>query len=255
MTLSLIEVMKRLRDPQNGCPWDLAQSHESLMPYLLEETHEVRDALLQNGPDSEEFVEELGDLLFQVVFHAQLLAERRGIDFDHIAQKCADKLVRRHPHVFDPAHPGFDSPGAVNAQWEQLKGPKVSATTKLESIPHELPALQRAYRLGEKASSFGFRWPSSAEAWAKVEEELEELRSSTNHESREEELGDLFFALAQWARMEGIEPEWATAQANHKFTQRFAKLDALAESRGTSLKTLSLGQLLELWKEAKSVDS
>jgi MazG family protein len=255
LPMKLVDVMKQLRSPDSGCPWDLSQTHESLMPYLLEETHEVRDALVQHGPDSEEFVEELGDLLFQVVFHAQLLAERRGIDFDHIAQKCADKLIRRHPHVFDPNHPGFESAGAVNAQWEQLKGVKTSALSKLESIPRDLPALQRAYRIGEKAASLGFQWQKPTEAWAKAQEEWSELEKAQTTEEQETELGDLFFALSQWARMQSIEPEWATTKANQKFMSRFGMVEKLAQKQGLELKTMSPSELISLWKEAKSVDS
>lgn len=253
--MKLLDVMKALRDPKSGCPWDQAQTHESLMPYLLEETFEVRDALLKNGEDSEAFAEELGDLLFQVVFHAQLLTERRGIDFNQIADRCADKLIRRHPHVFDPAHPGFDSATAVNSQWEQLKGAKVSAADKLGSIPAELPALQRAYRLGEKAASLGFDWPSSSEAWTKVQEELAELQAATTETAKQEELGDLLFALAQWARKERLEPEWTLTRGNEKFQNRFLKVDALAGQQNLDLKKLSSAAILDLWRQAKAVDS
>ncbi len=253
--MTLVEAMKRLRDPQTGCPWDLSQTHESLMPYLLEEAHEVRESLLEDGQDSEHFVEELGDLLFQVVFHAELLKERRGITFDQIAERCAQKLIRRHPHVFDPNHPGFATADAVNSQWEQLKGGKVTATSKLESIPRELPALQRAYRIGEKAASMGFSWQSSEEAWAKVQEELAEVAGATTTAQKESELGDVLFALAQWARMEGFEPEWAATKANLKFVSRFAEVEKLASKNGQGLKDLSQNELLALWKQAKSVDS
>lgn len=253
--MTLVEVMKRLRDPQNGCPWDLSQTHESLMPYLLEETFEVRDALLQKGQDSDEFLEELGDLLFQVVFHAQLLSERRGISFEQIADKCAQKLIKRHPHVFDPSHPGFESPAQVNSQWETLKAVKASAATKVASVPSDLPALQRAYRIGEKASSLGFAWPSSQEAWQKVTEELGELQSAPDKAAREMELGDLLFALAQWSRMEGIEPEWAASKANLKFLRRFERVDQLALEQGKDLKSLDQSELLALWEKSKSVDS
>lgn len=247
--------MQQLRDPKKGCPWDLAQTHESLMPYLLEETHEVREALIKQGAKSDEFAEELGDLLFQVVFHAQLLAESGGPTFEQIAENCAQKLITRHPHVFDPGHPGFDSAASVNSEWEKLKGSKVSAQDKLGSIPFDLPALQKAYRLGEKASSLGFKWDSSESAWNKLEEELSELKNAPTHSKKQEELGDLLFAIAQWSRMERLEPEWSLQKGNEKFTKRFLKITDLAKKSGKSLEALSQTELLSLWEQAKSVDS
>jgi len=249
----ITKLLVRLRDPKGGCPWDKAQSHETLMTYLLEEVHEVRDALSEHGENSKEFIEELGDVLFQVTFHAQLLSERGLTNLNKIASDLNDKMVARHPHVFDPKHDGFSDAEAVNKAWEGLKSNanKTKASTKLKNIPANLPALQRSYRLGEKAASLGFSWDEPDQAFKKITEELQELVESESKESRQEELGDLLFAISQWARMTGLDPEWALTKANSKFMNRFEKMESFM-SKDESFKEMTLAQKLDLWKSAKS---
>jgi ATP diphosphatase len=258
----LLALMVRLRDPVDGCPWDRAQSFASIAPHTLEEAYEVVDAI-QSGEGPAKLREELGDLLFQVVFHAQLANERGWFDFDGVARTIHDKLVRRHPHV-------FGAPGEARATWEQLKAQERAAAAAedptragvLANVPRALPALSRAQQLGKRAAQVGFDWTDMQDVRAKITEELAELDEaaleSPAHSSGAapaahlvEELGDLLFAITNWARHIGADAEGALRAANLKFERRFASMEALARARAVTLNSLSLAQWEALWCEAK----
>jgi ATP diphosphatase len=271
----LLEVMRRLRDPQDGCPWDLAQDFASIVPHTLEEAYEVADAIERGEPGG--IRDELGDLLFQVVFHSRLGEERGWFDFGAVAAGIAAKLRRRHPHVF-----GADGPTDVTAQgasWERIKAEERGAggdDAALGGIARSLPALSRAAKLGKRAGRVGFDWPDAAGVRDKVVEELAELdevlaQSLSNPQPdsgpaaaapngasggdvaarRAEELGDLLFAVANWGRHLGIDPEEALRAANRKFERRFNAIEATARARGRALPSLTAAEWDALWNEAK----
>ena len=252
--LDLLAVMDRLRDPDGGCPWDLAQTFESIAPYTLEEAFEVADAIERGEPQA--IRDELGDLLFQVVFHARLGRERGWFDFAAVAGGIADKLRRRHPHVF--AASGATDVAAQNASWERIKAEERGAAGEqavLAGIARALPALARAAKLGKRAGRVNFDWPDASGVRDKVREELAELDQAIAAqeplERRAEELGDLLFAVANWGRHLDIDPEDALRAANRKFERRFAAMEAQAAARGLVLERLSPGQWEALWAEAK----
>jgi ATP diphosphatase len=269
----LLALMVRLRDPVNGCPWDRAQSFASLAPYTLEEAYEVVDAIQSGGPPAK-LRDELGDLLFQVVFYAQLAQERGWFDFEAIARGIHDKLVRRHPHVFG-AQPGISTAGEVLVAWEELKAreraaaaaaqdPEASAGV-LADVPHALPALTRAQKLGKRAARVGFDWTDMHDVRAKISEELAELDEAAL-EARDhpdsgaapahlvEEMGDLLFAIANWGRHVGADAEGALRAANAKFERRFAAMESLARERSLVLTDLTLDHWEALWREAKQAE-
>ncbi|MBS1985246.1 MAG: nucleoside triphosphate pyrophosphohydrolase [Bdellovibrionales bacterium] len=253
----LIDTVRALRDPATGCPWDRAQTHETLKPYALEEVHEFIESLEDQGPDSPHTWEELGDVLFQVVLHAQLLSERGLTHLDQLAGNTADKLVQRHPHVFDPQAPKFSTPQEVNQAWEKLKARKKSAQTRAQrvaSVPKSLPSLQRAARIGEKAASFGFDWQNAQQVLDKVREEMQELDESlleAGEAHAQEEFGDLLFALAQFARKRRWDPEALLAQASRKFLGRFAAMEKSIEKGTQKWDEMSLAELESHWVKAK----
>jgi nucleoside triphosphate diphosphatase len=248
----LLAIMRRLRDPQGGCPWDLQQTWSSLAPYTLEEASEVVDAL-ERG-DLAGLRDELGDLLFQVVFLAQLGAEEGRFDFDSVAAAIADKLVRRHPHVFAPEEAGD---GDLSARWEGQKAGERAARGQagaLDDIPLALPALVRASKLGRRAARVGFDWDDAAGARAKVLEEIAEVDAAAaagEPSSLEEEVGDLLLAATSWSRQLGVDPERALRAANRKFESRFRAMEAAAAARGTDLASLDAAGLDALWELAK----
>jgi MazG family protein len=245
----LLEVMRRLRDPQSGCPWDLAQDSASLARYTLEEAYEVVAAIESGSAQS--LREELGDLLFQVVFHAQLASERGLYDFDGVAAAIADKLTRRHPHVFE----GDATRDA--SHWEVFKAEERAArgaTGLLDDVPVALPALTRAVKLGKRAATVGFDWPDAGGARAKLLEELAEVDAAARGEgssSLEDELGDLLLAASSLARHHGVDPETALRRASGRFEARFRAMEALASARGLTLGGLDAGGLDALWNEVK----
>jgi MazG family protein len=245
----LLQVMRQLRDPLQGCPWDLAQDARSLAPYTLEEAYEVVAAIEQGSATA--LRDELGDLLFQIVFHAQLASERGDYGFDDIARAIADKLTRRHPHVF-----GDDREGA-SRRWEQIKAAErrvAGIEGVLGDVPAALPALARAAKLGRRAASVGFDWSDSEGARAKIHEELEEIAAAQRgegHSSVEDELGDLLLAVTSLARHLQVDPETALRRANTRFEQRFAEMERIAAGRGWPLAGLSPEHLDQLWREAK----
>jgi ATP diphosphatase len=269
----LLALMVRLRDPQQGCPWDRAQTIASLAPYTLEEAYEVVDAI-QSDESPAKLREELGDLLFQVVFYAQLAQERGWFDFASIARAIHDKLVRRHPHVFG-AQVGVSTPGEVLVAWEELKARERAAAAAekapeaaagvLADVPRALPALTRAQKLGKRAARVGFDWTDMRDVRAKISEELAELDEAAlearDHPDSDappthlvEEMGDLLFAIANWGRHVGADAESALRAANAKFERRFARMESLARERSLVLTELTLDHWESLWLEAKQAE-
>ncbi|WP_108125951.1 nucleoside triphosphate pyrophosphohydrolase [Saccharospirillum mangrovi] len=257
-------LMQRLRDPVSGCPWDVQQDYRSIVPHTLEEVYEVIDTI-ERG-DFEHLREELGDLVFQVVFYAQIAREEERFDLDDVIHDLVAKLLYRHPHVFpdgtlesriDPAQrPETD---AVNQQWDQLKQREKSAKEKpsgvLDDIPNALPGLLRARKLQNRAAKVGFDWPSTAEVYAKIEEELAELReaeASGDNDAIEDELGDVLFVMANLARHLKVDPEQALRRTMAKFESRFGHVQRQVEVSGRDWSDFSLAQLDAFWDEAKA---
>lgn len=250
---SLCEIMERLLAP-DGCPWDREQTFESLKAYLLEEAHELIEAI--DSGDPERHREELGDVLFQVVFQAALARGQKGFDVDGVIASVREKLVRRHPHVFAGTRVK-DAQQQVKV-WERIKGDERAARGEprrvLEGVPRGLPALQRAWRLGEKAAAAGFDWRDAAHVLDKVEEELGEVRAAIAHGDSDEagrEIGDLLFAVAQLARRVGVEPEDRLRAAVAKFVRRFEWIEDRLAKRGRTPRESSMAEMDALWDEAK----
>jgi nucleoside triphosphate diphosphatase len=252
---ALLALMARLRDPHNGCPWDREQTFASIAPYTIEEAYEVADAIARD--DRAQLRDELGDLLFQVVFHTQMAEERGWFDFAAVAQGIHAKLVRRHPHVFAGA---AIEPAQLMREWEAQKARERDARAQpggdggaLSGVPVALPALMRAAKLGRRAGRVGFDWPDAAGVRAKIAEELHEADAAlaAGHGAAAEELGDLLFAVVNWGRHLGIDAETALRAANDKFERRFRCMERLARARGLSLERLSAEEWDGLWQEAK----
>ena len=252
---ALIALMARLRDPHNGCPWDRAQTFASIAPYTIEEAYEVADAIARG--DRALLREELGDLLFQVVFHARLAEERGWFDFAAVAQAIHAKLVRRHPHVFAGV---AIEPAQLTTEWEAQKARERAMRSAadrdpgaLDGVPAALPALMRAAKLGRRAGRVGFDWPDAAGVRAKIAEELAEADAAlaAGGGAVAEELGDLLFAVVNWGRHLGIDAETALRAANDKFARRFHRMEHLARARGLALERLSAEEWDGLWQEAK----
>ena len=255
----LLELMARLRDPKSGCPWDLKQTFSSIAPYTIEEAYEVADAIERH--DQAHLRDELGDLLFQVVFHARMAEERGWFDFAAVANGITEKLTRRHPHIFAGAQ--LAEADLVRV-WEEQKAQERAADASAQSgvlggVPRALPALTRAAKLGRRAARVGFDWPDARETRTKVIEELREVDQAVAEAGAgegpqaaiAEELGDLLFAVANWGRHLEVDAEGALRQANAKFERRFEEMEALAGARGLMLKELSAAEWDALWREAK----
>jgi nucleoside triphosphate diphosphatase len=246
----LLQVMRQLRDPEQGCPWDLAQDSRSLARYTLEEAYEVVAAIEQGS--AEGLRGELGDLLFQIVFHAQLASERGDYDFDAVAGGIADKLTQRHPHVFTQDR------DSTPQHWEGIKADERRVRGligALADVPDAMPALSRAAKLGRRAADVGFDWSDSAGARAKVLEELDEIATAQRgegHSSVEDEMGDLLLAATSLARHLQVDPETALRRANSRFEKRFAEMERIAISRALRLPDMSPAALDDLWREAKT---
>ena len=256
----LLAIMARLRDPERGCPWDREQDFATIAPYTIEEAYEVADAI-ERG-DRAALKDELGDLLFQVVFHARMAEEEGSFAFADVAAAIADKMVRRHPHVFAEAR--IADAAAQTEAWEAHKAAERrakggadggGAESVLDGVALALPALLRAAKLGRRAARIGFDWPDAASVVDKVREELAEIeaemRSGAGRERLEDELGDLLFAAAQLARKLDIEPESALRRASAKFERRFRRVECLAAERGAGH---DLGALEALWQEIKRAE-
>lgn len=276
---ALLALMRALRDPAHGCPWDREQTFRTIAPFTIEEAYEIADAIERNDP--ERVRDELGDLLFQVVFHARLAEEQGQFDFAAVARGICEKLVRRHPHVFGgvmPAAREIDAVG-VHAAWEAHKAQERAAAGRggtLADVPLALPALSRAAKLGRRAARVGFDWADSAGVRAKIDEELAEIDAAladdqsssgtstgngdqqadaTASERAAAELGDLLFTVAQWARRLGVDPEQALRAATLKFERRFERMEQNAAARGWRLVELSAAQWDALWNAAKAADT
>jgi ATP diphosphatase len=241
----LVAIMTRLRDPVGGCEWDRAQSFATIAPYTIEEAYEVADAI--DRGDLDDLKEELGDLLLQVVFHSRIAEEAGAFAFDDVATAIADKMERRHPHIFGNAD---TSPG-----WEQIKATERNAKTAgtlaggtLGGVARGLPALMRAEKLQKRAARTGFDWPDASGPREKIDEELAEIESAEPHRI-EEEIGDLLFAVVNWARHLGVDAERALRLANAKFERRFAAMESAA---GADFPTLDLAAKEALWQHAKA---
>jgi len=254
----LESLVARLRDPDQGCPWDLEQTHQSLTPYVLEEAHEVADAI-RHG-DDEHLREELGDLLLQVVLHARIAGERSRFDLNDVARGISEKLIRRHPHVFADAK-ASDS-AAVRISWEAIKASEraeaTGSTSSASPLSDQLadkvrgqPALAGAMTISRKAAQAGFEWDAMDGVWDKVNEELEELRQavdSGDKDHAQEELGDVLFTLVNVARWCAISPEEGLAGTNQRFLDRFSRVEA---ALGGDLRGHSIDELETLWQQAK----
>jgi len=245
----LVSIVAQLRDPKSGCPWDLQQTHQSLKPYLIEECYEAVDAI-KNAPDK--LHEELGDVLLQVVLHAQLAKEAGDFEISRVIECISNKLINRHPHVFaDTKVKGTDD---VLRNWEEIKRQENKPDVgMLESIPKSLPALHRAQRIGEKVARVGFDWDTPEEVASKVSEEVNEFLESSRQGAQErlhceEEFGDLLFTVVQLARKMGFNAEDLLNRANSKFSRRFGEMERLA---GRPLKDLARDDLEKLWQEVK----
>lgn len=258
----LLEIMKKLRSDQ-GCPWDREQTHQSLKPCAVEETYEVLEAI--DLGDQDKLREELGDLLLQVVFHAQLAAEEGHFTMDEVIAATVEKLIRRHPHVFGGAT--VNGVAGVLETWEQIKKTelKEERLSALDGIPKGLPSLQRAEKLQNKAAKVGFDWKEWSGPWAKVKEELAEFEEvlgqpddlgpgSPAWRRLEEEFGDLLFSLVNLGRFFDIHAEMALNRTNAKFIRRFQEMEREAARQGQTLPELTLTQQEALWQKAKSVD-
>jgi XTP/dITP diphosphohydrolase len=253
----LIEVVAQLRDPTTGCPWDLEQTHASLVPYVLEEAHEVADAI-RHGDDNH-LKEELGDLLLQVVLHAQIAGEEQRFDLDAIANGISEKMIRRHPHVFGDAE--ASSSDDVRRSWDAIKsqeqaealaGATNPLSDQLRTKVRGLPALAGAMTISKKAAKAGFEWDDMDGVWEKVHEELDELKEAVANGNRghaQEELGDLLFTLVNVARWCGIGPEEGLAGTNQRFLDRFSRVEA---ALGGDLQGRSIHELEALWRQAKA---
>jgi MazG family protein len=256
----LVRIMATLRGP-DGCPWDREQTIDSLKPFVLEETYEVIEAI--DAHDHAALCEELGDFVFEAVFLAQLEAEAGHFTIADSLASIADKLVRRHPHVFARAEgeAALDSPGQVRTRWEEIKAQErdgsVTPKTLLSGIAPALPALLRAYHIGTRAASVGFEWSTTRDVVAKIQEEVDELREvieaagPLDQARAEEEMGDLLFSIAQLSRRLGIEPETALRKADDKFTRRFEKLEQSVTASGRLMKDLTLDELEAEWQRLK----
>jgi tetrapyrrole methylase family protein/MazG family protein len=247
----LVLTMGYLRS-EKGCSWDRKQTHKSLIPYLIEEAHELVEAVELKNPDK--IKEELGDLLCQIAFHAQIAKENKEFDIKDSLNSITEKLIERHPHIF--LEEKNLKPAEVRKQWEKIKLKKRDGQKKsaVSGLPAGMPALIMAYRIGEKASGVGFDWKNSRDVIAKIEEELAEIKKEAVKKGRNrlsEEVGDLLFAVASFARKEGIDPEAALRQALRKFQQRFEKIEKEVDRRGEKLYNLRPDELDRLWERVK----
>ncbi len=250
----LTTVIAQLRNPDGGCPWDLAQTPQSLTPYVIEEAYEVVDAI-QNG-DKKDIAEELGDLLLQVVLQAQIFQEQGDFDLGDVAQGITEKMIRRHPHVFGDVT--ADTAETVKANWEQIKAQEkadtedpTQLTPKLKRYARSMPPIAGAMKISKKAARAGFEWDSLEAVWAKVDEEMAEFKHALDHESQaaqESELGDVFFSLIQIARWRGLDPTAALQGTNRRFVQRFEQVEAQANG---PLADYTAADLEAFWQKAK----
>ncbi len=238
----LVDIMARLRDPQNGCPWDVLQNFKSVAPYTIEEAYEVADACARD--DMAALKDELGDLLLQVVFHARMAEERDAFSLNEVITSICDKMVRRHPHVFGPE--------GSKADWEGIKASERRESTDdpsaVAGIALALPALMRAEKLQKRAARTGFDWPDLSGARKKIDEELAELEAANTDDAREDEMGDILFSVVNLARKMDIDPEAALRRTNAKFEHRFRAVELMG---GEGFSSMQLDEMEALWQAAK----
>lgn len=256
----LIEIMAALRNPETGCPWDKEQTFQTIAPYTIEEAYEVADAIEQD--DMVALRDELGDLLFQVIFYAQMSHEAGGFDFEDVARGICEKMERRHPHVFEDVK--INDAAAQTDAWEKHKAAERAEENRaqkgpesiLDGVAQALPALMRAQKLQRRAARVGFEWDEAAGALAKVHEEIAEIKAEIEDKAPtdrlEEEFGDLFFALVNWARMLKVKPEEALRAANAKFETRFHEIEARLAERGKTPAESDLAEMDALWDQVKA---
>jgi len=252
---SLVEVVKKLRAP-GGCPWDREQNHDSIKPCLIEEAYETIEAIESGQPDK--LKEELGDLLLQIVFHANLAEEAGKFDMDDVITTIREKMIRRHPHVFGES--GADNAQTVLKQWEDIKSKEKGNEQRkstLDGIPKSLPSLIQAHRIQERAARVGFDWDNIDDVFAKVEEEMGEFREAFiagNTEEIEAEMGDLFFALVNIARFVEVNPDEALKKTIVRFAKRFRHIEERLAEKGKTMGDVSLDRMEVLWEEAKNLE-
>jgi MazG family protein len=253
----LLRIMAQLRDPDHGCPWDLRQTYSTIVPYTLEEAYEVADSI-QRG-EMGELRDELGDLLFQIVFYSRIAEEEGHFDFNEVAKGISEKMVRRHPHVFADAT--YQDDETLRQAWEHQKAEeraqqsRAGEASHMDGVAQALPALIRAEKLQKRAARVGFDWPDAQGAWDKVNEELDEVRSeigTTDLESLQEELGDLLFSIVNLIRLLGMDAEQTLTRANGKFERRFRAMErVLNEAGDTDIGALSLEVMDAAWERVK----
>lgn len=252
----LIEVVAQLRSPEGGCPWDLAQTPETLIPYIIEEAYEVVDAIRHGDPEA--IADELGDLLLQVVLQGQIASESGHFNLKEIAEKITEKLIRRHPHVFGDVT--VENVEQVRQNWEQIKaqekGESTTATEtispKLSQYARKLPPLVAGMKISQKAAAVGFEWDNIAGVWEKFEEEVNEFKYAVEHQDRasqQAELGDILFVIINLARWYGLDPELALFETNHRFVQRFSLLESACDR---PLSEYSLAEFEQIWQAVKA---
>jgi MazG family protein len=254
----LLAIMRRLRDPKGGCPWDLEQDFSTIAPYTIEEAYEVASAI--EAKDHAALKDELGDLLLQVVFHAQMAAEAKLFAFEDVVRAICEKMIRRHPHVF--AAGGAKTPEAVTIAWDEIKrrerAGKPAPEGLLDDVPRALPALTRAIKLQDRAAEVGFDWPSAVHVTDKIAEETRELAEAAVSgvtPKIAEEFGDLLFAVANLARHLKLDPEDALRAANAKFVRRFKAIEAGLQAQGRKPEDASLEEMEALWQDAKKAET
>lgn len=253
----LLAIMARLRDPQTGCPWDLEQNFATIAPYTVEEAYEVADAIERGNLD--DLRDELGDLLFQVVFHARMAQEQHAFAFDDVVEAICEKMIRRHPHVFGAAEARTSD--EQTAAWEVIKAQERAAKGKaaslLDDVPAGLPAMTRAVKLSKRAASVGFVWPTITEVMDKLHEEVAELEveiAAGDRDKARAELGDVLFVAANIARTLDIDPEDALRATNAKFSRRFRFIEAALRERGKRPDQSDLAEMDALWNAAKAAE-
>jgi len=258
---TLIQIMRRLRDPENGCPWDLQQDFNSIKSHTIEEAYEVADAIERE--DFDDLKSELGDLLFQPIYYAQMANEIDEFDFGDVVYGISEKLIRRHPHVFEQLH--IEDADGVNANWENIKAAERAKKqtdanqipSVLDDVPRALPALTRANKLAKRAARVGFDWPDAQGALDKVREEVDEVACEIKAQDKskiEEEIGDLLFAMTSLARKLNVDPEVALSNANQKFIRRFQHIEKRCAQDGVTLPEAGLEKLEEYWSEIRKSD-
>lgn len=262
---TLLAVMARLRDPERGCPWDVKQDFASIATYTIEEAYEVAEAI--DRGDLGDLKDELGDLLLQVVFHAQMANEQGAFGFADVVAAINDKMIRRHPHVFGDA--SVEDADAQTAAWEKMKAAERAAKRRdsdappsaLDDVPRALPEWQRALKLQKRGANVGYDWPDATPVIAKLEEELEEVRealampaSPERQDALEDEIGDLLFVAMNLARKAKVDPGTALRRANAKYERRFRQMEALARAEGREFSALSLDEQSALWNAAKRIE-